>query len=640
MMNFKKCKPLAAYLLFTTALYGQLTPSAYIDKYADEYVVRLKDHCYTNIAIKKGEIVIDRNFSQKNLYLDKSSSSIGNTSLQYNPPFTYIDNIKAYSLIPKLDEDAYQKQKVKDITDKDVISENIFFGGNRAKIFTYSGLQKGAITVLEYTENVVEPKLVGSEIFQSFGKLEDQLFELTYDENINIDIKYFNCTENYFHHTVETKGGTIIHRWVPKVNEEFKSESDMPEYLSIMPHIVYRVVSYNYKGDSVNVLRGPEDLYAWYQSLMIDVNVDENDYINKITDSLIAGETSPRIKTQKIFEWVQSNIKYIAFEDGLGGFKPRLPTQVFEKRYGDCKDMSCLTVNMLRHANIPAYHTWIGTRRLPYTYSDVPSPLADNHMIVAVLLDSNIIFLDPTNSDLPFPLPSSFIQGKEAMIGISTDSFAIETVPFVSANENVVYDSTFITLDGLDLSGSGVRNYRGYYADNLNSKLHDNDQDELNDLLKYHVRKGNNKCISSGYNLKKETDRTLISYQFDVTGYAYQDGDQVFLNLNLEKVMSDYKIKDDRVYPVEYRFAYTMIRSFTIQIPEGYMVSHTPPPAEFSTDDFGFSLNYTQAGNTLSYHLEIDLKDLRIENDQFADWNTMIKELNKNYNSSIILTKL
>ena len=64
--------------------------------------------------------------------------------------------------------------------------------------------------------------------------------------------------------------------------------------------------------------------------------------------------------------------KYVAFEDGMGGFVPREAGLVCSRRFGDCKDMASILTAMNRAAGIPAYFTWLGTRDLPYTFSGTP----------------------------------------------------------------------------------------------------------------------------------------------------------------------------------------------------------------------------------------------------------------------------
>ncbi|MGB0176132.1 MAG: DUF3857 domain-containing transglutaminase family protein [Owenweeksia sp.] len=633
----KKLKAACLTLLFVGNLIAQESPSVYKEKYKDEFAVTLKDHTTTSIEVKKGKLDINQHTLRQTLFLDKRVSSMGNISLEYQPPFTEIEDLEAYILTP--DGDGYSKEKVRDIEDKEIISEDIFYDGSRAKVFTYPGLREGAITSLEYTERIYESKLLSSEIFQGYTMQEDHLFTLEYDKEVEMDIKYFNCSEDDFIYSHEEKSGKIIHRWAPKTYSKIKKESEMPEFLELTPHIIYRIVSYSDGNTRIPVLRNTKDLHKWYSSLLNEVRKDENEEIRSLTDSLVRGIDSDREKTQRIFNWVQNNIKYIAFENGMEGFQPRVPSLIFDRRYGDCKDMSCLTISMLNYAGIPAYHTWIGTRSLPYSYADVPSPLADNHMIACARVDDEYIFLDATDQNLPFPLPSTFIQGKEALIGLDTDSFTIQKIPVIISDLNLNNDSAYVKMNGTSISGIGEREYTGYYANLINRNLNAKAKDELNDVLKYHVRKGNNKCISSGYQVDRQNTKTAVTYNFDVPDYAYENGDEIILNLNLEKIMSDFAIKKDRVHSVVYNYTYKINRKMVLEVPEGYKVSYLPEAQKQWYDDFGFSLDYTIQDKLVLYNLTIDVNTLRIEPEQFETWNAMIKDLNRSFAETLILKK-
>ena len=71
-------------------------------------------------------------------------------------------------------------------------------------------------------------------------------------------------------------------------------------------------------------------------------------------------------KARRIYKWVQQNIKYVAFEDGMEGFIPRDASLVCSRRYGDCKDMASILTKMLQYSGVEACFVWIGTRSLPY----------------------------------------------------------------------------------------------------------------------------------------------------------------------------------------------------------------------------------------------------------------------------------
>jgi hypothetical protein len=123
-------------------------------------------------------------------------------------------------------------------------------------------------------------------------------------------------------------------------------------------------------------------------------------------------------KARRIYNWVQKNIKYVAFEQGMEGFVPREANLVCNRRFGDCKDMSSILTVMLNTAGVPAYYTWIGTRHLPYRYAETPLPLVDNHMISTIKLNDKFIFLDGTDNNCVFGMPSEHIQGKEALLAM------------------------------------------------------------------------------------------------------------------------------------------------------------------------------------------------------------------------------
>src|SRR5690606_7430592 len=101
-----------------------------------------------------------------------------------------------------------------------------------------------------------------------------------------------------------------------------------------------------------------------------DLNKQNSDELVEIVKKIQAQSRDKRELVRNIFYWVQSNVRYIAFEQGMRGLIPHSGTYVCEKRYGDCKDMANLIVDMLATAGVEAHHTWIGTRGLAYRYTE------------------------------------------------------------------------------------------------------------------------------------------------------------------------------------------------------------------------------------------------------------------------------
>jgi hypothetical protein len=232
------------------------------------------------------------------------------------------------------------------------------------------------------------------------------------------------------------------------------------------------------------LLQGVDGLYTWYHALTReqDKRMAQDTAVQHLAATLTADLNSDREKAKAIFHWVQQEVRYIAFEEGLGGFVPREPGAVCQRRYGDCKDMATLCVALMRASGLEAERVWLGTRDLPYRYETVPTPMADNHMIAAVHLPladaaggerggahaaasqaTEWVYLDATDPYLPFGYPASFIQGRPALIGRGS-TYLLDTVPIPTADQNSTELELDLWLQGLELLGKGRIRLQGYPA--------------------------------------------------------------------------------------------------------------------------------------------------------------------------------
>jgi transglutaminase-like putative cysteine protease len=151
-----------------------------------------------------------------------------------------------------------------------------------------------------------------------------------------------------------------------------------------LPHIIPIITSYKIKDKEAKLLNDVSGLYNWYYSMVKDINQQPTDKaLVTLVDEITKDNKTDLEKVRSIYYWTQQNIKYIAFEYALGGFIPREANDVFNKKYGDCKDNSSILYEMLKVAGLKGHLTWIGTREIPYSYTDVPTPIVDNHMILS-----------------------------------------------------------------------------------------------------------------------------------------------------------------------------------------------------------------------------------------------------------------
>jgi transglutaminase-like putative cysteine protease len=239
------------------------------------------------------------------------------------------------------------------------------------------------------------------------------------------------------------KGGNKIYTWRTSNQKSYIKDDNAPDADYYLPHVIVQVSKYNYDGKITYVNSSLDDLYNIVYKRIINLNLSESVEIKALTDSLIKGITSNKEKVRKIYDWVQKNIKYVAFEDGDNGFVPREARLVLLRKYGDCKDKTSLLVSMMKSQGLKASYTWIGTRDIPYRFSDFATGLNINHMIAVWWDDNNNpVVLDGTTlhhrlEDIP-----SFIQGKECLIDKGPDSYRIYTIP-VASPAKIIFTTLF-----------------------------------------------------------------------------------------------------------------------------------------------------------------------------------------------------
>jgi hypothetical protein len=550
--------------------------------------------------------------------------------------------LDAKTMVPE--KNKYHAVAAKNIVTEKSMDEDIFYDDYMRKKIFFTGLQPGAHRVVSYKQEIKMPELLPQFFFQSYAPCEESSYTITVPDNVNIEYQLFNVDKDLVHFTVEEKNRQKTYKWQMKDVEALSFIDDnAPSIRYFMPHIVVRVKNYSSNGVNTNVLSSADDLYKWYYGFIKNLNTTKSQELQEIVDSLTHNTKDDLDKVRNIFYWVQDHIRYVAFEAGLQGFIPREADSICQKRYGDCKDMSSILTTMLTYAGFKAYPTWVGTRDIPYTYEELPSPLTDNHMITTLEYKGKFIFLDGTANHLPYGYPSGFIQGKEALIAIDSGNYKIEKIPEVPSEKNTTIDSFKLTIEDRMLRGKAVERLTGYDRQYFCYFLGNLEEHYFKKAMESHLTVGNNKYHLDTFIIANRDDRDkdlIISSQFYLSDYIQQAGDEIYINLNLDKMQyNDFLDTAKRKLDYEEDYKWLTHQHYELEIPKGYMVEYLPPAKSVHGDLFGFNVAYTQSGTHIILDKSQYLNVLLLKRKDFPEWNTMIKELNKAYSDAIILKK-
>lgn len=625
------------FALFTQVQNQEVT--AYKTKYPHKKHIQIKDVQRVLISIDKNDsLIITTTHSSENIFLDRHANNYSNGSVS-SSYFNKITDIKASSFEP-VSETKYKEHKVKTFKTKKVLSSTVFFDDDQTMTFNYPSLIEGGKTKLEYVTRSVTPQLISAAYFGSYATTELFEYSFSHPVNVKMDFRLFNGADTLLTYTKTQKKKMITHHWELKNVQPLKNEGSTPSVLATIPHVYPIINSYTVDGKEIKLLGGIDELHNWYTSLLHQMKKD-TDYapLQNCVDSLVKDKTTDLEKVAAIYEFAQKDIKYVAYEDGLGGFVPRSPMTVYDRKYGDCKDMASLQVKMLELAGITGYVAWVGTRSKPYTYAELPTPGCDNHMI-ATYKDAHGKWysLDATGTYSPFGYPSEFIQEKELMVHISDDTYKIVKVELVSGARNLFVDEVTMRLNGETLEGEGVASFNGYQVNDIKYRVLDKDSVKRSNALKSKLEKGSNKFFFTlkSYDLN-QSDSGSVAYSFVIEDYVKKSGDEIYLNLNLERLLSTEKIDAKRENPLELDYLKHLSNRFVFDLEDKYDVTFLPKNKTGVYDGFNYSVTYERKGNQIIYELYIELNKIILEVEDFDQWNEMIKSLNKKYKEVVIL---
>jgi transglutaminase-like putative cysteine protease len=624
---------------FYLSVAQKINMEKYKAKYPGESKILLQYK--TDIAIKPtgDSLTVDITRYEESLYLDENAILQAGQALTYSGYFR-ISNLTAQTLMPV--KSKYKTINVEEFDTSDYREPSIFDDDVKKISFKFPKIQPGAITKLKYTHHLSEPRFLTPVYFNYYLPVESAEVTVTCPSNVTIGYKLINCDSLKLDFSKEQKGSNIIYHWkslnVPKLNPE----PNAPEIAYYASHIFVYVKDYMVNGKQHRILSNTDDLFGWYSTFVNEVNNDAAPTLKTLVDSLVSNVTDNSEKTKKLFYWVQDHIKYIAFEAGREGFVPHSAELVYTRRYGDCKDMASITTKMLQLAGIDSHFVWLGTRHLPYSYSELPLPAVDNHMISAYKDGGDWIFLDATTGPHPFGYPSYMIQGKEALIYLSPTKYEIAKIPEIASEKNLTTDTLFIRLEGKKIIGHGISYFRGYSRFEMYNLIAQEDKSTQTTILKNFFQKGNNKFLIDHFSIVNLFDRDkdlVISYEFNLADYAQVVGNEIFINLNLEKPDEMDLIKTERKTAIESNYKRRIINHVVLDVPQGYKISYLPPNSEFSNDLFRYRIEYKSVPNKVLLTRTLTSDYLLLKNTSFSDWNKMINLLKDAYKESINFTK-
>lgn len=402
------------------------------------------------------------------------------------------------------------------------------------------------------------------------------------------------------------------------------------------------------------------DLGGWIWSLVKGRREVSPELRRKVAE-LTEHEGTLLEKIQAIAHFVQTDIRYVAIELGIGGHQPHPASDVFLHRYGDCKDKSTLMTAMLKEIGVESDYVLINTVRGSVTTATSPN-LYFNHAILAIVLPAGvdtaslkarmdfheshqILFFDPTNEYVPLGELSGDLQANYGLV-VTADGGELVKLPQLPTDTNGVSRTAKLSLDDKGGLTGEVRESRvgdsaaeQRYA--FRTVVQDTDR-----IKPVEVVVGSS--LATYEIVKAAVVNTQVTgrpfewrYTIEAESYAKPAGDLVLLR---PRVLGTFargylETKEPRTHPVEFGGPERDTDVFEITLPAGYKVDELPPPVQFDRGFASYQSKSELVGNVLRYSRTFEIRELTVPVAKTDDLKELYRVIQDDERESAVLSK-
>jgi hypothetical protein len=560
-------------------------------------------------------------------------------SLRYNSSIYRFEYFDGNSQVDKFWGESNLKQKATEASKfcGTFTSEGLFYDDSKFCSHHIKLKEVGEVWDMNSVKKYNDVKYLTSVYFADNFPLIEKRISFNVPKDITIDIKEFNFDGFSIDKTQKDEGNNRVIEYVIRDLPGTERDSYDRGSQFNQPHLLILVNTIVISGKPVNILSSPQDLYDWYSSLTKQLQPNHK-ALEPMVNDLIREKKSDEEKIKSIFYWVQDNIRYIAFEDGISGYKPDEAHAVFEKRYGDCKGMANLTKEMLKIAGYDARLTWIGTRRIMYDQS-LPSLAVNNHMICTLFLNGRKYYLDPTEKYMPFGQYAQRILDRPVMIE-DGDKFIADIIRDSEKNRDIDSRNITASINGDKLQGKYLINLKGEAKKNFLYRYHYTKTDRKDEFMKEFISLGNNSIRTSNLKISDLIERSGpldVECDLEFTGAVTSFNNEYYIDIDPQKSFRNWTIKESRQSDIDFGERIHKRTRVELQIPKGFTVSHVPEKMEINDPEFSFVILYKVSGDKIIYTKELQIPDGIINKKAFPRWNDAVKLLAKAYENQIIL---
>ncbi len=475
-------------------------------------------------------------------------------------------------------------------------------------------------------------------LFQTpYQSVQQGVFEVEAPTNLLFRYKILNC----IYKPVITKlNGNELYRWEVKNLPAYKIEKYIGAADNFVPQVMLAPNKFqleDYDGDMTSW----KNFGTWMNDLYIKTTSLTNEK-KQFYQSMVKNVSTDKEKASILYNYMQSNMRYVSIQLGIGGLRPFPASFVDEKKYGDCKALSNYLKSALDAVGVKSNVVIIqGSSKPKNVFEDFPANYF-NHVILCVPQPKDSIWLECTSTTLPFAQLGSFTENRRAMLVTDNGGVLINT-PKSNYKTNTANISTTISVSD-DGTAKLISNQILYGEDrnNLLMEFHDLKEDAKRTYLIKNTDWKQPDYFNVKNSLGKENPYNLILEMEYSKIFSFKAGSKYFFEPRLYPILKEeIPETENRVRDYYFEYPFQTIDTTVYIFPANFSLDVLPTNKLINFSFASFNCNYTwdAAIHKLTTIATLQIKERIIKAADYANLLSFKKQVLKDMNDKIVMKK-
>jgi transglutaminase-like putative cysteine protease len=320
------------------------------------------------------------------------------------------------------------------------------------------------------------------------------------------------------------------------------------------------------------------------------------DIVDQKIEQLLAGETDPLRKAQKIYNFIK---EWYRWNEVYGEYSEFGIKKAFESKVGNVGDINLSLIAALKYADLNVEPLLLSTRENG-SVTELHPVLSDfNYVIAKLNINDRVYLLDATEDFLSFGLiPERCLNGKGRVLGDKVSSWYELKAP--ERQKLISVQKLKLENDGI-MRGTISNSYFGYEAMRQRKKLYGySNQKEFIDRLSG----GWNGASVTKYTVENADDLTkpmIVNLEIEID--MYKGVDNFLLNpFFIDRWEGNPFKSSERLYPVDFGAPLEEIIVFNLEYPDTFEIDELPENLGLSLPDAGgrYIFKIQKSANTVT----------------------------------------